>query len=517
MHMTNSYSLDEIIESVGLEKENSGTYNGEWIGTGKEKITSYSPIDGSIIGSVTATTKNDYEQVVKKAYEANKKWSEMPPPVRGALIREIGNELRKEKQKIGRLVSMEVGKTKVEGEGEIQEMIDIADLAVGLSRQLYGLEIASERPMHRMYEQWHPLGTISVITSFNFPCSVWSWNAFIAAVTGDTVIWKPSSKATLTAIAVMRVMERVVKRLHYPEIFYLVTGSGGTIGESIASDSRIQLVSFTGSVSTGKHISETVSKRLGKSLLELGGNNAAIISDKCDLNIALKGVAFGALATAGQRCTSTRRAIVNERIYDTFMTKLTEIYSKVKVDNPLKDDVLVGPLIDNTAVNNFLSAIKKAQREGGKLRFGGKKIKIKGLENGYYVSPAIIESNRNMEIPKEETFAPILYVYKYRNINEAIEIHNDVPQGLSSSIFSNDLREVEEFLSLRGSDCGLANVNTSTAGAEIGGAFGGEKDTGGGRESGSDAWKNYMRRQTVTINYGKDLPLSQGVRFDVQL
>jgi aldehyde dehydrogenase (NAD+) len=515
--MGNSYSLDEIIESVGLEKSNHGTYQGEWTGSGKEQITSYSPIDGSIIGTVTATTKQEYETVVARAVEANKRWADMPPPARGALIREIGNELRKEKQKLGRLVSVEVGKTRIEGEGEIQEMIDIADLAVGLSRQLYGLEIASERPMHRMYEQWHPLGTISVITSFNFPCSVWSWNAFIAAVTGDTVIWKPSSKATLTAVAVMRVMERVIKRLHYPDIFYLVTGSGGVIGESIASDPRIKLVSFTGSVSTGKHISEVVARHLGKSLLELGGNNAAIVSDKSDLTIALKGVAFGALATAGQRCTSTRRAIVNEKIYDTFVTRLMEIYSKVKVDNPLKEDVLVGPLIDVTAVNKFLSAIKKAQKEGGKLIFGGKKVKIKGLEKGYYVSPAIIEANRSMEIPKEETFAPILYVYKYRNINEAIEIHNEVPQGLSSSIFSNDLREVEEFLSLRGSDCGLANVNTSTAGAEIGGAFGGEKDTGGGRESGSDAWKNYMRRQTVTINYGKDLPLSQGVRFDIQL
>ncbi len=513
--MTKNRDVSGILADVGLSETNSGSFNGNWVESGKERITSFSPVDGSRIAEVTVTERETYEQTVRKSIKAFEEWSMVPAPERGILIREIGNALRLNKEKLGRLVSLEVGKTKSEGEGEIQEMIDVADFAVGLSRQLYGLTMSSERTNHRMYEQWVPLGPISVISSFNFPCSVWSWNSFIAAVAGDTVIWKPSSKAPLTAIAVMKVVNGVVKRLGYPDIFSLVIGSGSSIGELISSDHRIKLVSFTGSIPSGKHISTVVSGRLGKTILELGGNNAAIVSSKSDLNIALKGVAFGALATAGQRCTSTRRAIVDSRIYDSFVEKLVKAYSSVRVGSPFEEGVLVGPLIDGKAVDGFLKAIDTAKKEGGKLLCGGTRLTVKGHEKGHYVTPAIIEASKGMTIDKTETFAPILYVYRYETLEEAMDIHNNVPQGLSSSIFSNDVREVEYFLSSRGSDCGIANVNTGTAGAEIGGAFGGEKETGGGRESGSDSWKNYMRRQTVTINYGKDLPLSQGVRFDV--
>ncbi|AAT42810.1 L-piperidine-6-carboxylate dehydrogenase [Picrophilus oshimae] len=503
-----------VFHDLGLEEVNSGVYDGEWARPSGKMIDVKSPIDGSDIARVSMATESDYERIISRAVEEFKKWRMIPAPKRGIIIKEIGDELRKEKKNLGKIVTMEVGKTASEGEGEIQEMIDVSDLALGLSRQLYGLTIASERPYHRMYEQWIPLGPVAVISSFNFPASVWSWNAFIAAVDGDVVIWKPSSKAALTAVAVMRVIESVLKRNNAPNIFFLMVSPGHDGGEWITNDKRIPLVSFTGSVAVGKKISENVAKRLGKTILELGGNNGAIVSDKSDINIALRGVVFGALATAGQRCTTTRRVIVQENIYDDFLERLKNAYSTIKVGDPRDKGVLVGPLIDEDAVKNYERAIETAIKQGGKLVFGGRRIKISGCENGHYVMPAIIEAKPDMAIVSEETFAPILYVMKYRNIEEAIEIHNSVPQGLSSSIFTNDLREEEAFLSAYGSDCGLANVNTSTAGAEIGGAFGGEKDTGGGRESGSDAWKYYMRRQTVTKNWGKTLPLAQDVVFD---
>jgi aldehyde dehydrogenase (NAD+) len=506
----------EIFNELGLNSINSGIYAAGWMkNPSGKKVVSISPIDGKSIATVLTGSKQDYEMVVKKAEKAQAEWLRLTPPQRGELIRLIGNELRKQKSDLGKIVSIETGKTTVEGEGEIQEMIDIADFAVGLSRQLHGLQMASERFEHRMYEQYLPLGVIGVITSFNFPSSVWSWNSFIAAVVGDVVVWKPSSKAILTAISVMRIVTKVIKENHYPEIFSLLTGSGSEIGNLMSSDPRIKLISFTGSVKSGRIVSETVARRFGRTILELGGNNGSIVTAKANLSLSLKGVAFGAMATAGQRCTTTRRIIVQDKIYKEFISRLKVIYSNVKVGNPRENGVLVGPLIDDQAVKNFDKAVEVARKEGGKVLVGGKHTTIRGLEGGYYVQPTVIEMPRVTPVTCEETFAPILYVFKYDTLDEAIRIHNAVPQGLSSSIYTTDLMEEEIFLSSLGSDCGLANVNTATAGAEIGGAFGGEKDTGGGRESGSDAWKSYARRQTVTINWGKDIPLAQGVKFDV--
>lgn len=507
---------NEILKELNLSSPNSGIYAGGWVKrpSGK-KVESTSPIDGKNIATILTGSREDYELAVKKAEKTLIEWLKLTPPQRGELIRLIGNELRKQKKKLGKIVSLETGKTTVEGEGEIQEMIDIADFAVGISRQLHGLQMASERPDHRMYEQYLPLGIIGVITSFNFPSSVWSWNSFIAAVVGDVVIWKPSSKAILTAISVMKIVTKVIKENNYPEIFSLVSGSGGEIGNLMSADPRIKLISFTGSVKSGRVVSETVARRFGKTILELGGNNGSIVSSRANMSLSLKGVAFGAMATAGQRCTTTRRIIVDEKIYKEFVSKLKGIYTKVKVGNPRDDGVLVGPLIDGGAVKNFTIAVERAKKEGGKVLVGGKRATIKGLDGGFYVQPTVIEMPKVTPITCEETFAPILYVFKYKTLDEAIRIHNSVPQGLSSSIYTNDLMEEEQFLSSLGSDCGLANVNTATAGAEIGGAFGGEKDTGGGRESGSDAWKSYARRQTVTINWGNDIPLAQGVKFDV--
>ncbi len=507
---------DRIFSELGMEEVNSGVFWGEWAPVeGRKLVPSRSPIDGQILGKVSLATREDYEKVLEAAQRSFEAWSAVPAPKRGEIVREIGDELRKYKEVLGLLVSIEVGKILTEGQGEIQEMIDIGDFAVGLSRQLYGLTIASERPHHRLYEQWHPLGPIGVVTSFNFPAAVWSWNALIAAVVGDVVVWKPSSAAVLTAVGVTKVVNRVLERHGLPPIFFLVSGSGSTVGEWLLEDRRLPLISFTGSVATGKRVAEVVARRLGRTILELGGNNAAIVTDKADFTIALKGVGFGALATAGQRCTTTRRLILHEKIYDEFLGRLIDAYKRVKVGNPLEEGTLVGPLIDHRAVEDYKKALKQAQEEGGKILYGGQEVTIPGLEEGHYVMPTIVEAHPEMAIVKEETFAPILYVFKYRTLEEAIEIHNSVPQGLSSAIFTTDLREAETFLSHRGSDCGIANVNTSTAGAEIGGAFGGEKETGGGRESGSDAWKFYARRQTVTINYGADLPLAQGVKFEV--
>jgi aldehyde dehydrogenase (NAD+) len=513
-------NLDEVkaivFEKCGINELNSGAYYGVWAPVkGRKHITVTSPINGKPIAKVTLASMDDYAKTMKAAKEAFEVWRRVPAPKRGEVIRAISDELIAYKESLGLLASIEVGKTISEGQGEVQEMIDICNFCTGLSRQIYGVTIASERPEHRLYEQWHPLGVVGVITAFNFPIAVWSWNSLIAAVIGNVTLWKPSSKAALTAIAVTKIANKVLQKHGYPPIFYLLVGPGLSIGKAISQDKDIPLVSFTGSVKTGKKTAEDVAKRLGKSLLELGGNNGSIISDKADLRVAMKGVAFGALATAGQRCTTTRRAIVHEDVYDEFLSKMKSVFEEAPIGNPLDPKTLIGPLINPTSITNYHNAIKTAQEQGGKLITGGKEPEIKGCEGGHYVEPVIIEATPDMPIVKEETFAPILYVIKYKTLEEAVKIHNSVPQGLSSAIFTTDLREEEYFLSNLGSDCGLANVNTSTAGAEIGGAFGGEKETGGGRESGSDAWKAYARRQTVTINYGKDVPLSQGVKFNV--
>ena len=503
-------------KKCGITELNSGVYYGEWAPTeDRKQITVTSPINGKPLAKVTLANVEDYAKTMKAAKKAFEVWRKVPAPKRGEVVRAISDELIAYKEALGLLASIEVGKTISEGQGEVQEMIDIGNFCTGLSRQLYGVTIASERPEHRLYEQWHPLGVIGCITAFNFPIAVWSWNSLIAAVIGNVTLWKPSSKAPLTAIAVTNIANKVLEKHGYPSIFYLVVGPGLTIGKAISQDPDIPLVSFTGSVKTGKNTAEEVAKRLGKTLLELGGNNGSIVSNKADIKVAMKGVAFGSLATAGQRCTTTRRAIVQEDVYDEFIAKMKSIFEDAPVGNPLDSKTLIGPLIDPTSITNYHKAIKEAQAQGGKLITGGTEPKIKECEGGYYVAPAIIEATPDMPIVKEETFAPLLYVIKYKTLEEAVKIHNSVPQGLSSAIFTTDLREEEYFLSNLGSDCGLANVNTSTAGAEIGGAFGGEKETGGGRESGSDAWKIYARRQTVTINYGKDVPLSQGVKFDV--
>ncbi|MBI1297421.1 aldehyde dehydrogenase family protein [bacterium] len=507
---------DKIFADLGLEDVNAGLYDGDWVSTdGRSTLDVISPINGEKLAAVALAGEDDYNIVIEKAWQSYQVWSKIPAPQRGSIIREIGDEISKYKETLGLLVSLEVGKTRVEGMGEVQEMIDIGDFAVGLSRQLYGVTIASERPNHRLYEQWHPYGVVGVITAFNFPCAVWSWNALIAAVIGNVVVWKPSPNASLTAIATNRICSRVLERHGLPPIFFLMVDEGRTLGEKLAKDVHVPLLSFTGSIRTGRQVAQNVASRLGRSILELGGNNAAIVSDKVDMEIALRGVAFGAMATAGQRCTSTRRLILHEGIYDEFVEKLTNIYKKVKVGNPLEEGVLVGPLINQRAVDAYRAAIQRAVDEGGTVLCGDEVVQPAGCEDGFYVRPTLIEGSPSMGIVCEETFAPILYVLKYSTLDEALQIHNGVMQGLSSSIFTTDLRESEAFLSLHGSDCGLANVNTGTAGAEIGGAFGGEKETGGGRESGSDAWKAYARRQTVTINYGDTLPLAQGVRFDV--
>ncbi|AKA48785.1 aldehyde dehydrogenase [uncultured archaeon] len=506
---------EETLKRLGLGEVNSGIYDGKWAPVeGRETVTSYSPIDGKPIAKVTLARKDDYDETVKKSKSVFEEFRLIPAPKRGQIIAEIGRALREHKEDLGRMVTLEVGKTKSEGEGEIQEMIDIADFAVGLSRQLYGLTIASERPYHRLYEQWIPLGPVAVISAFNFPSAVWSWNAFIAGAAGDTVVWKPSTKAPLTAVAVMKVISGVFEKHGFPPVYSLIVSKGSEGGNWITDDPELRLVSFTGSTRVGKRISEQVSRRLGRSILELGGNNAAIVTAKSDENIALKGVVFGALATAGQRCTSTRRAIVESSIYDNFLGKLKNAYSKIKVGNPSEKGTLVGPLIDAEAIEDFKNTVETAKRQGGKVIYGGKVVENPTVPGGFYVEPTLIEAHSGMDIVKEETFAPILYVLKYTGIEEALRLHNSVPQGLSSALFTNDMREEEAFLSAYGSDCGIANVNTSTAGAEIGGAFGGEKETGGGRESGSDAWKGYMRRQTVTKNWGDDIPLAQDVVFD---
>jgi aldehyde dehydrogenase (NAD+) len=507
------FGMQDALQQLGIKEINEGTSTGtKWFSNGKI-IESYSPATGDLIGKVKSSTKEDYETAMKSAEEAFKTWRLVPAPKRGEIVRQMGDELRKHKEALGKLVSFEMGKSYQEGLGEVQEMIDICDFAVGLSRQLHGLTMHSERPMHRMYEQWHPFGIVGIISAFNFPVAVWSWNTMLAWICGDVCIWKPSSKTPLCGVACQNIIQTVLERNNLPEgISCLVVGNES--GDLINNDKRIPLVSFTGSTRIGRHVSKTVAERFGNTILELGGNNAIIVSKEADLSMVLVGAVFGAVGTAGQRCTSTRRLIVHESVYDKTLDVLAKAYAQLKIGNPLDANNHVGPLIDKGAVQDYLNAIEKAKAEGGRVIVEGGVLEGKGYESGCYVKPCIIEAKNEFEIVQHETFAPVLYVMKYSTIEEAIAMQNAVPQGLSSSIFTNNMREMELFLSAAGSDCGIANVNIGTSGAEIGGAFGGEKETGGGRESGSDAWKAYMRRQTNTINYGTALPLAQGIKFD---
>ncbi len=501
----------DFLKKLGIEGVNAGTSTGRVYLESKNQITSYTPVDGKTIANVTTTTKEQYEEVVNASQEAFKVWREMPAPQRGEIVRQIGDKLREFKEPLGKLVTYEMGKIYQEGLGEVQEMIDICDFAVGLSRQLYGLTMHSERPNHRMYEQWHPMGTVGIISAFNFPVAVWSWNAMIAAVCGDTMIWKGSEKTPLCGIAIQKIVAKVLKENDLPEgIFCLVTGDR-EVGEWMTEDERIPLISATGSIRMGKEVAKVVGGRLGKTILELGGNNAIIVSENADIEMAIRATVFGAVGTCGQRCTSTRRLIIHESVYDQFKERLLSIYENVNIGNPLEPDTLVGPMIDQLAVDAMQNALKQVETEGGKVIFGGEVLD----RDGFYVRPAIAEAKNEFEIVQEETFAPILYLIKYKTIDEAMSYHNGVKQGLSSAMFTLNMREAENFLSTHGSDCGIANINIGTSGAEIGGAFGGEKETGGGRESGSDAWKAYMRRQTNTINWSEELPLAQGISFDV--
>lgn len=512
--LTDQFGIQEALSKLGIKDINDGTSTGSDSFANGTIIESYSPVDGTLIAKVKASTKEDYQVAMAKAEEAFKTWRLVPAPKRGEIVRQMGDELRKNKEALGQLVSYEMGKSLQEGLGEVQEMIDICDFAVGLSRQLYGLTMHSERPMHRMYEQWHPFGVVGIISAFNFPVAVWSWNSMLAWVCGDVCIWKPSSKTPLCGIACQNIIRTVLERNNIPEgVSCLVVGNES--GDLINNDKRIPLVSFTGSTRIGRHVSKTVAERFGNTILELGGNNAIIVSEHADINMVLVGAVFGAVGTAGQRCTSTRRLIIHESVYDKTVAVLKNAYGQLKIGNPLDSNNHVGPLIDKGAVNDYLNAIEKAKAEGGKVIVEGGVMEGEGYESGCYVKPCIIEAENHFHIVQEETFAPILYIMKYSTIEQAIELQNGVPQGLSSSIFTNNMREMELFLSHAGSDCGIANVNIGTSGAEIGGAFGGEKETGGGRESGSDAWKAYMRRQTNTINYGTQLPLAQGIKFDL--
>lgn len=504
-----------FLQDLKLKETNPGASTGKlWLSTKGSLIDSHSPVDNKLIGSVISIDKAAYEAVVEKASQAFIEWRNWPAPKRGEVVRQIGDALREKKESLGRLVSYEMGKSLQEGLGEVQEMIDICDFAVGLSRQLHGLTMHSERPSHRMYEQWHPLGIVGIISAFNFPVAVWSWNSMLAWVCGDVCIWKPSEKTPLCAIACQYIIEDVFVKNNVPEGVSNIVIGDREVGEWLSNDTRIPLVSATGSTKMGKAVGTAVAARLGRALLELGGNNAIIISKDADLGIAITGAVFGSVGTAGQRCTSTRRLIVHESIYDAVKEKLVKAYKQLRIGDPLDEKNHVGPLIDKHAVSMYLEAIEKCKKEGGSFIVEGKVLVGDGYDSGCYVQPCIAEAKPGFSVVQHETFAPILYLLKYSTIQEAIAIQNEVPQGLSSSIMTLNLREAEEFLSTNGSDCGIANVNIGTSGAEIGGAFGGEKETGGGRESGSDAWKNYMRRQTNTINYSTKIPLAQGIKFD---
>ena len=507
--------MNDLLKQCGLNENNFGSCVGgmDWITTDSAgKNISYNPTNESIIANVFEASEADYENIVTEASTAFKEWRKVPAPIRGDLVRKMGNALREKKDALGSLVSLEMGKIKEEGNGEVQEMIDIADFAVGQSRMLYGNTMHSERPNHRMYEQWHSLGPVGVISAFNFPVAVWAWNAFIAAIAGDTVIWKPSSSTPLTAVAVQHICNEVLVQNGYKGIFNLIIGKGSTIGEKMLSDKRLPLISFTGSTLMGRHVAEVVSKRFGKTILELGGNNAILVDKTADLELAIPAIVFGAVGTAGQRCTSTRRVIVHESISEILTDRLLNAYSQVNIGNPLEKGTLMGPLVNQGAVDSYLNALEKVKSSGGEILCGGKIID----GDGYFVEPTIAKVKNHWDIVQDETFAPILYIMEYEHLTQAIDMHNDVPQGLSSSMFTTNVQNAELFLSSVGSDCGIANINIGTSGAEIGGAFGGEKETGGGRESGSDSWKQYMRRQTNTINWSNDLPLAQGIKFDIK-
>src|SRR5215470_17807381 len=502
--------MQPVLEKLGLANDNPGVFDGEWRGGGA-KIDKISPIDGKKLAGVRIASEDDYKTTITRALEAFEKWRKIPGPVRGDTVRRLGNALRELKHELGQLVTLETGKIIAEGEGEVQEMIDICDFAVGQSRMLYGLTIQSERPNHRLMEQWHPLGMVAVITAFNFPVAVWSWNAALAAVCGDATIWKPSEKTPLTAIAVTKIAERVCRETGAdPGIFTLLVGDRKTVGQKLADDPRIPLVSATGSTNMGFNVAKAVNGRLGRTVLELGGNNALIVAPSADIDMATQSIFFGAVGTAGQRCTSTRRVIMHESVAPKVRNKLLGAYKSLPIGNPLDRKTLMGPLIDKHAVDMVQDSIQKLKDEGGEVLYGGERMDLPG---GCYMKPCLANAKPNFKIVHEETFGPLLYLLTYRDFDEAIAIQNGVPQGLTSSIFTNDVREAEKFVSVVGSDCGIANVNTGTSGAEIGGAFGGEKNTGGGRESGSDCWKQYMRRQTNTINFSSELPLAQGIQF----
>lgn len=514
--ITDSFK-SELLKRLSIIDINNGVTTGtHWIKSEGEITDSSSPIDNGLIAKVRNATLNDYEHVIGKAQEAFKVWREVPAPERGEIVRQIGLELRKYKRDLGMLVSLEMGKIYQEGLGEVQEMIDICDFAVGQSRLLNGFTMHSERRSHRMYDQYHPIGVVGLITSFNFPVAVWAWNTMLAVIAGDVVVWKPSSKTPISAVATMNIIQKVLRANNVPEgVFNLVVAKSKVLGDNFLEDKRIPLFSVTGSTAVGKRVGRIVGERLGKTILELGGNNAVIVSDSADLEMAIPSIVFGSVGTAGQRCTSTRRVIIHEKVYDEVRDKLVHAYKQVvqRIGNPLEQDMLVGPLIDGHSVEAFSHAVSEVQKEGGKILFGGDVLSGEGYESGNYVVPAIAEAENHYDIVQEETFAPIVYLMKYSTLDEAIALNNGVPQGLSSSLFTLNMRDAEKFLSEVGSDCGIANVNSGTSGAEIGGAFGGEKDTGGGRESGSDSWKAYMRRQTNTINYGEELPLAQGIKF----
>ncbi len=505
----------KFLKKLGIKEINYGGCSGpgNWTRGQNDGLTkSFNPSNGNLIASVYDCSKEEFRKIVKESNDSFLEWRKVPAPERGQFIRKIGNALRDNKDALGSLVALEMGKIKQEGDGEVQEMIDIADFSVGQSRMLYGKTMHSERKNHRMYEQWHPLGITGVISAFNFPVAVWSWNAFLAAICGNTTIWKPSSLTPLCAIAVQNICNEVTSQCDLPNIFSLAIGRGSKIGESLINDVSIPLVSFTGSTRMGRHVSKVVSKRFGKSILELGGNNCIIVDETADMNLVVPAVVFGAVGTSGQRCTSTRRLIVHESIYKDLVELLINAYQQVKIGDPLEKETLMGPLVNQDAVSDFLAAIKRAKDQGGEVIFGGKRYS--GETN--YVFPTIIKAKNHWSIVQEETFAPILYVMTYKTLNEAIQMHNNVPQGLSSAMFTQNVKNSELFLSSLGSDCGIANVNIGTSGAEIGGAFGGEKETGGGRESGSDSWKQYMRRQTNTINWSDELPLAQGIKFKLE-
>lgn len=508
-------NLKDVFAQLNISPKNGGTMIGSKILSSEKTISSFSPVNGKKIGEVSWTTPEQYAEVQKSALEAYSFWKTEPAPKRGEIVRQFGEKLRAKKEALGALVSWEMGKSYQEGLGEVQEMIDICEFAVGLSRQLHGLTMHSERPLHRMYEQYHPIGIVGIISAFNFPVAVWAWNTALAWICGDVCIWKPSEKTPMCSIACQNMIAEVIEENNLPQGLSAVINGDYTVGEFITKDKNVPLISATGSSRMGRIVGAEVASRFGKSLLELGGNNAIIVTPDADLKMTIIGAAFGAVGTAGQRCTSTRRLIIHESVYNTVKDKLVSAYGQLKIGNPLDENNHVGPVIDSDAVNMYLDAIEKAKKEGGKVIVEGGKVSVPGFENGSYIKPCIIEAENHFEIVQHETFAPILYLMKYTDLADAIKMQNDVPQGLSSAIMTNNLREAELFLSAKGSDCGIANVNIGTSGAEIGGAFGGEKETGGGRESGSDAWKVYMRRQTNTINYSTELPLAQGIKFNI--